>query len=123
MKLSEISTEKAIDVLCDMTPYVDSIVSDEELLNELKNAIKVDKIATKAEWVALGVDKLNKLIPIIFKKHKADVFGIVGILNEKTSDEIAKQNFLVTAAQIREIIKDKDLMDFFKSCVGAEESE
>ena len=123
MKLSEISTEKAFDVLCEMTPHINNIVSDSDLLRELKSAVKADETTTKAEWVALGVGKINKLMPIILKKHKRDMFGIISVVNGVSIDDIAKQNFLVTAKQIKEIIRDKDLLDFFKSCAGAEGSE
>ena len=51
------------------------------------------------------------------------MFGIVGVLNEKTIDEIAKQNIIVTMKQIRDIAKDKELLDFFKSCTDTEGNE
>jgi hypothetical protein len=123
MRLSEISTERAADILCELTPYVSNIASDDELLGELRRAIDSKKVINKAEWIVLGVDKINKLVPIILKKRKNDVFGIIGVLNDKTVDEIAKQNFLATMRQIKEIIKDKELLDFFKSCAGSEGNE
>lgn len=123
MKLSELSTEKATDVLCEITPYVCNIVSDEELLSELRNAIKTEKALTTAEMIVLGVDKVTKLVPIVLGKRKSDLFGIIGALNGKTADEIAAQNFIVTGKQLKDIIKDRDLLDFFKSCVSTEGDE
>lgn len=123
MRLSEISTERAADILCELTPYVSNIASDDELLGELRRVIDPKKVVNKAEWIVLGVEKINKLVPIILKKRKNDVFGIIGVLNDKTVDEIAKQNFLATMRQIKEIIKDKELLDFFKSCAGSEGNE
>lgn len=118
MKLSEMTTDRATDVLCEITPYIANIVSDDELLSELRNAIDKKDVATRAELLARGAEKISKLIPIVLKKRKADVFGILAALNEKTETEIGKQNILVTMAQIREIAKDKEFIDFFKSCVG-----
>lgn len=123
MRLSEISTERAADILCELTPYVSNIASDDELLGELRRVIDPKKVVNKAEWIVLGVEKINKLVPIILKKRKNDIFGIIGVLNDKTVDEIAKQNFLATMRQIKEIIKDKELLDFFKSCAGSEGNE
>ena len=40
MKLSELSTERAADVLCEVTPYIANITGDKALLDEL--AIKFD---------------------------------------------------------------------------------
>lgn len=123
MKLSQMTTDRAADVLCELTPYIANITADEELLAELRNAIDPKEVATKAELMAKGVEKVTKIVPIILKKRKADLFGILAALNEKTAEEIGKQNILATMAQVREIVKDKDLMDFFKSCVGSEGSE
>lgn len=123
MKLSQMTTDRATDVLCEITPYVANIVSDEELLAELRNAVDPKEVATHAELMARGAEKVTKLIPIVLKKRKADVFGILAALNYKTPEEIRKQNIIATMAQVREVIKDKELMDFFKSCVNVEGSE
>lgn len=123
MKISEISTEKAMDVLCQLTPYVTSIVTDEELIAELKSAIDFGKANTMAEKMALTAGKITKIIPILLRNKKNDVFGIVGVLNNKTIEEVAKQNIIVTMKQIRDIAKDKELLDFFKSCTDTEGNE
>ena len=123
MKISEISTDNAMDVLCELTPYVTNIVTDETLVAELKEAIDFKEANTMAEKIALTAGKITKIIPIILKNRKNDVFGIVGVLNGKTIDEIAKQNIIVTMKQIRDIVKDKELLDFFKSCTDTEGNE
>lgn len=123
MKLSEMTTDRAMDVLCEITPCIANITADEELLAELRNAIDPKAVKTKAELMVKGVEKITKLAPIVLKKRKTDVFGILAALNEKTAEEIGKQNIIATMAQVREVVKDKDLMDFFKSCVGSEGSE
>lgn len=123
MKLSEMTTDRAMDVLCEITPCIANITADEELLAELRNAIDQKAVKTKAELMVKGIEKITKLVPIVLKKRKADVFGILAALNEKTVEEIGKQNIIATMAQVREVVKDKDLMDFFKSCVGSEGSE
>lgn len=123
MKLSQMTTDRATDVLCEITPYVANIVGDEELLAELRNAVDPKEVATQAELMAKGIEKVTKLVPIVLKKRKADVFGILAALNEKTPEEISKQNIIATMAQVREVIKDKELMDFFRSCAGSEGNE
>lgn len=120
MKISELTTDRAADVICEITPYVSNIASDDELLEELRAAIDPKKAASKAELLVMGAEKLTRLVPIVMKKHKGDVFGLLAVMNESTAEEIGKQNILKTMLQIREVIKDKDLMDFFRSCAGAE---
>lgn len=115
MKLSEFSTDKALDILCELTPYINNIATDESLTNELKAKIS-NKGTTRAEVIAAGAAKVNRLIPIILKTHRGDVYGILSVMNEMTVDAIAAQNALKTASQIRDIAKDRELVDFFKSC-------
>ena len=123
MKLSQMTTDKATDVLCEIAPYFMNIVTDEELVGELKSAIDFKETNTMAEKIALTVGKISKILPILLKKRKTDLFGILGALNEKSVEEIAKQNILKTMSQIKDISKDKELLGFFKSCTGTEESE
>ena len=120
MKLSEFSTDKAMDVLCEITPYIENIITDTELIAELKKAINLDNAETMAAKMALAVAKITKIIPILLKNRKEDFYSILSALNEKSVEEIAKQNIIVTAMQIRDIAKDKELLDFFKSCTGME---
>lgn len=123
MKISELSTERTLDVLCEISPYAVNILSDEELLAELRETADIDKAETLAQTIVFTASKVSKLIPILLKKRKEDLFGIIGAINGKTYEEIAKQNSLKTMAQIRDVVKDKELLDFFKSCVSTEGSE
>ena len=123
MKLSELSTEKATDVLCEIAPYAMNIMTDEELVDELKAAVDFKGANTMAQKIALTVGKISKILPILLKKRKADLFSILASLNEKRIEEIGSQNVIKTMSQIKDIAKDKELLDFFKSCTGTEESE
>lgn len=120
MKISQLSTDAGLDVLCEITPYIGAIISDEELTAELRRKINLGKDATQAEVYAAGLDRITKLMPIILKAHRADVYGIVGAINGKTEAEIAGQSVLKTAIEIRDIVKDKEFADFFKSLWEAE---
>lgn len=123
MRISDLSTEKAASILCEITPFIANISSDEELLKELREAVDVKDVNNKAELMLVGATKLTRIVPILLKRRKDDVFGILAALSETSADEIAKQNILTTVAQIREIIKDKELLSFFSSSVNVGESE
>lgn len=123
MKLSELSTERATDVLCEIAPHAMAIMTDEELVAELKSAVDFQNANTMAEKITLVGSKISKILPIVLKKRKAEIFGILGALNEKSVDEIAKQNVIKTMLQIKDMAKDKELLNFFKSCTGSEGSE
>ena len=123
MKISELSTDKALDVICEITPFVDEIAADEELISTLKEKVKLPEGATRADMLKIGADKINKIVPILLKKKRAAVYGILAALNESSIEKISKQSMISTAKQIKEAVGDKELIDFFKSCVGAEGSK
>ena len=62
MKLSELSTDRAADVLCEVTPYIANITGDKALLDEL--AIKFDsKGKSVAELYTFSAHKYAQLVP------------------------------------------------------------
>lgn len=123
MRISELSTDRALDVFCELVPYIDSILVDEELIGEIKRKVKLPEGSSRADFLNIGVEKVNKIVPILLKKKRGDIYGILSILNDKPVEEIGKQNFLVTASQVRDVLKDRDLIDFFKSCVDAKKND
>ena len=123
MKISEISTDKALDIICEITPFVDEIATDEELISTIKEKVKLPEGATRADMLKIGADKINKIVPIILKKKRSTVYGILAALNETSIEKISKQSVISTAKQIKEAVGDKELIDFFRSCVGAEGSK
>lgn len=122
MKLSEISTDRAAEVLCELTPLVDSIITDEELMQALSAAIGANDKAEMSvgQKLLLVSSKMSKIVPILLKKRKSETFGILGILNGKTPEQIAAQNILVTMMQVRDLANDRELTDFFISCRKAD---
>ena len=118
MRISELSTDKAADVLCEVSTYALNIVTDEELRDSLKAQIDAEKPQTVGERYAIGAQRIGQWIPILLKKHRDDVFGILAAINGTTIAAIKKQNIIKTMLQVREVVKDKDLMDFFKSCAS-----
>lgn len=123
MKISEFSTERAMDVLCELIEPVSDILADEDLMTELKSAVDLSNTHTQAEQLVIVGQKMTKIAPIVFKKRRNDVCKILALLNETDVEAVAKQNILKTMSQIRDIAKDKELLDFFKSCTSSEGSE
>lgn len=114
MKLSQLTTERAADVLCELTPYIANITGDKALLDELANKFD-SKGKSAAELYTFAANKYAALVPILLKEHRNDVFSVLATLNERSADEIAKQNVMETMKQVRDLFQDKDLLDFFKS--------
>lgn len=114
MRLSELTTERAADVLCELTPYIANITGDKSLSDELTNKFD-SKGKSVAELYTFAAHKYATLVPILLKEHRNDVFGVLAVLNECNTDEIAKQKVMETMKQVRDLFQDKDLLDFFKS--------
>lgn len=122
MKLSKLTTDEALDVLCEITPYVSNIVSDETLMETLNKTVKKEGM-TRAGVLVAGAEKLSRLVPIVMKEHRNDVYGILAAVNGLDTDEIAKQNIIKTSMQIRDVCADKEMLDFFRSCVQQKDTE
>lgn len=114
MRLSELTTDEALDVLCQITPYVTNIVTDDDVMKTIGKAVKTDDV-TQAGLMLLGMEKLTSIANILLKTHRTDVYGIVAAVNRVDAEVVASQNVIKTMVQIREICKDKDLLDFFRS--------
>lgn len=123
MKISELTTERAADVLCEVSIYALNILSDKELLASLRMQLEgTDGDSTKAEMIAVASEKIAELVPLLLKKHKDDVFGIVAAVNGLTLEQVRQQKVIKTMTAIKEMAQDKDLIDFFRSCVSPEKA-
>jgi formylmethanofuran dehydrogenase subunit B len=123
MKISELTTERAADVLCEVSIYALNILSDKELISSLRMQLEgTDGDRTKAEMIAIASEKVAELIPMLLKKHKDDVFGIVAAVNGLTLEQVRQQKIIKTMNAIKEMAQDRDLIDFFKSCVSTEKA-
>ena len=121
MKLSELSTDAAASVLVSITPAISNILKDPNLRENIARKADLEDKSIIGIYAA-GVDKINDIIPFLLKDHKGDIYEVIAVLNETTASEVAGQNILVTMTQIREIVRDKELVDFFKSWAGTEQT-
>lgn len=122
MRLSELSTDAAASVLLSITPALSNILKDPDLREKIGKKVDIENLSVIGIYAA-GADKITEIIPFLLDTHKADVYSILAALNNTTPETIASQNILATMTQMREIIKDKDLIDFFKSWAGTEQTE
>ncbi len=127
MKLSELSTDKALDVLCELMPCIANIIEDEQIVNGL-DAIIQEKSSKRegANGFNTGIrvmGGLANLAPVLLQTHRNDMYIILSVLNEKSVSDIASQPVADTIRQVREIFKDSDLLSFFKSSMQREQTE
>nr|WP_326184273.1 hypothetical protein [uncultured Oscillibacter sp.] len=89
MKLSELSTDKCLDVLCEITPYVANIATDKDISETISKAVDTKGI-TKVGLFIAGTERITMLIPTLLKTHRDDVYNILSILNDMSVEEIGR---------------------------------
>lgn len=109
MKISQMTTEQAADVLIRIAEPVANIMHDEDSIKVLENLANGND-----KPLAFIADNLPVVVSVLVKAHRADVYEIVGALSGKPADEIASQKFTQTILDIRDCA-DKELVDFFGS--------
>lgn len=114
MKLSEFNTNEAADVLCEITPLLDNICTDEALVEKIGKAIDQTGMSKYGLYMET-LHRLSNATPVLLRTHRLDVFGILGLLNKKTIDEIGAQPLMETLNQIKEMLQDEELVAFFGS--------
>lgn len=114
MKLSELTTDETLDVLCEITPCVERIVKDDGIINTIGKAIDT-KGMTQAGVMMAGLEKISAMVPALLKDHRSDLYHILGAVNRIDPAQIAAQKLTVTLTQIDEAIHDEELLAFFRS--------
>lgn len=122
MKISELSTERALDVLCELTPYIANIASDEGMVAAVGKVVDTSGEINLYGKGLLLMERMGEIIPALLKSHRPDVYGILSVLNEKTPGEIAAQPVFDTIRQAREVFQDRELLSFFRSSVRQEKT-
>lgn len=111
-KLSDLGTDECLDVLCAIAPSIQAIVEDKDIMTALGKAID-KKGLTKAGVLMTAASRLVGAVPLLFKAHREDVYNILSSVGGVTVEEVKAQNMLDTMQQLREILQDKPLLDFF----------
>jgi hypothetical protein len=122
-KISELTTDNAVDVMCEIIPYVEEIITDEELMCELRKKLNLSEGANKMEFYYALIGKISRIAPILLKKRKNAIYGILAAFNEVSVESMGKQNFIITLRQITELVKDKQVVELFTSYGNAEVTE
>lgn len=115
MKLSELSTDQALDALCELTPYVSNIVSNEAMVGVVGKVIEGAETLNVFGKALVLTERIGEIVPVLLKTHRPDIYGILSVVNQKEQKEIADQPAAETIRQVRELFGDRDLLAFFAS--------
>lgn len=60
-----------------------------------------------------NVDFVLRFLPCIYNNYEKELYEILGILSDKTAEEVANQSFAETVRVIKELLSDEDFKSFF----------
>lgn len=122
MKLNEISTDKSLDILCELSVPLTTIAEDKELIKTIYQRTKVTEETSEEDKKILGTVQVAKnlktIIPKLLKSYRQEIYEILSILNEKDVKEIKKQNIALTIKQFKDLLQDEELNGFFTSLLN-----
>lgn len=110
MKISQMSTDQAADVLVKIVDPVSHIMDDERIVDLLKEISESKNVP----YIRLFAAMLPKIVSFALDSHRNDLYEVVGALDNKSFSEVKDQNFLKTLSVIMESF-DRELIDFFAS--------
>ncbi len=118
MRLSNLKTGQALDVLVQIARITSNITSDPELIDPIGQAIDPDTLNLNNRGVrAKMIEQWSTFVWRLLEKHKIDFYDILATINGLDRAEIENQPVAATLEQVNEIINDEDLIRFFSSAV------
>ncbi len=119
MKLSEMTTDKAAELIVEVSPLIDKLI-DDELVSDLETVISFEG-KTIGEIYAIGAKKISTILSIVIKNHRAELFGIIGMISGKTIEEVAEMKMKDTINEVKTFFN--DFMDIVLSVKNTEKAE
>lgn len=106
-------TDLALDKLVALAPIISDLRPKLQNDEEFKSFLLSYK--GNNEKKPDNLDFLLKILPILFKKYRDEVYKILSIIESKTVDEIKEQPLSSTLNDIRALWTDGDFRAFFPS--------
>ena len=114
MALKDYSTAQAADILVRLSPLLENIATDEKIMGTIGKSMDTEGM-TQVGRTMEAMRRTFTSIPLLLGTHQDDIFGVVAIVKGKTLDEVREQPITSTMADIKEIVTDEDLRDFFSA--------
>ena len=102
-------TDDAINKLCDIAPIIADIGEKAKNDQEFKDFLASYNKSRDNRMFVLRV------LPILVKNYKEDMYSILSIWTEKPIEEIKEQSIGVTIKELKAIFEDEDMRAFFSS--------
>lgn len=110
--LSDLGTDECLDVLCEITPSIQSIVNDKSVMEAVGKSIDKEGL-TATGMIMAAANKVASAVPLLLKEHRGDVYNIIASIGGLDVADVQCQNILETMRQVKNLLQDKPLLDFF----------
>lgn len=118
MRLSDLTTGQAADVLLRITPSVANIAKDTKAVEAIGRPIDFENKNKRGVQLET-IDRYASFVNILLADHRADLFNILAAVNLSTPETIENQKITDTFRQIQEIRDDEELVNFLASFAPA----
>ena len=118
MRISQMTNDQVTDLLIRVTTPISNIMDDEEAQPLIENVAKSREMPP----VQIVAKLLPMFVNFAIRKHKADLYEIVGAFAMKSTRDVGKMNILETMNLLKDSI-DNDFIDFFTSSSGQERKQ
>lgn len=116
MRISELPTDRGLDVLIEIMPYVKKLAECESLTGLFEDVAKTTEDERGAETFAAMV--LEKLVPIWLKDCREELLAIIGVIDGMSDEDIQEMGALKAFERMGELFNDTDFVVFFRSFVA-----
>lgn len=117
MKLSEITGDRALDIIADILPVVGRL-KDSKALDDFYKAHKTHDLTSKE----VRADLIFSLVPSLIKSNKQDILQVVASVTGTTVREVKKLSAKALWGEIKEILSDPEMQELFGSSVNTEQA-
>lgn len=115
MKISEMTNDQATEALIRVTAPISRICDDEEMVGIMDDLKSMDSIDLQT---AIG-KLLPKIVTYALKKHKDDLYEIIGALQMMPTAKVGEMNFAQTIKAVKDSYDDI-LSGFFTPSVPSQ---
>lgn len=104
------NTEKTLDQMMELLPFITPIL-DDPALKDMRPDLRPNPDEGKSGFSMSEL--IARIYPLMLTSHRAELYGILGVLTGKTTEDVK----LLPFAEIKKILKEenvlKDFFDFF----------
>lgn len=115
MKLSQMTTDQAADVLVRISEPVGAILDDDRTKDVF---VTLAGMGSDTPVIRMVSTLVTKGLPLLLKYRAQETYEIISAMTGKDVKDVEKQNFLVTLSDCKDFM-DKDFLDFFHFSAGA----